>query len=1464
MGQTEDTLLDDLKNMKSVPPYLEDIWETVFEPLLVVDSQGIVLYASRSAARFFECSLNDLLENFSPIPEEGHFEVEARGIKKSGVVQQRQVAWGNFPAKALLVKPLGDDQESQRLAHELSLAKQKAREADERFRRYYLQAPPELERLIEAEDRATQAQARAERAESEASTATQAAEQAQAQAIQFKSEMDKAVMEAQQANERFRRLYERSGPAVEQLEGLESQLGEARNEASDLSQRLNHATRELGDRDQTIASLQAAVDEWESRAGSLVSPDLLEEAKQKINHLQSQLVSQMEQIQTVQQNEAAAWEQIGQLRAELHQAREQLEVLARQKDEGFSRERSALEHRTQEAARELAAAKQAGAELQQQLASLQNQMALLPAQEDLDRSLAEIAQLKLALQDAQHGSSAAVAETEHRFEDAQRQLAEARHRLQAYEAEAHAKVASLRSEAQARIQALEAELKDREADNQELRQQLDQNSLMGPPPDPGASSEEVETLKAEIARLQGELSGGGSQSLFSEMPSFFAEDDSQVQQLNQQLADAQRANQLLAQELDTARDQLEFSVPVSELEHFEKEITRLREELERPAGAEAGSEELEQLRRENQDLKEKLEAQPVAPAGPDPQQQAQLEQLEQENSDLKNQLEAQAQQPVAFAPDPEQEAQLAQLEQENADLRAQLETQAQQQVAFAPDPEQEAQLAQVEQENAELRAQLESQSSQLESQSTQLQTQAAQLESQAAQLEGQAAQLETQAVQPATEPSQEHQEELARLRAELEELHQRLEAQSETPALPTTEQFEELERLRVENAELKSKPSGGISADYLQEMNRLRQDNERLNGQVGHLEEELRVRDSGPDLSSDLQRLQLENTRLQDELIALNAQFGSGETETAPEDGESSARLANSERELRDALDQVNQFRNQALTAESEILNLDRQRQELEEQLAQTSESYEAELRTAQQELADLKTKMEESGEFDEKLRTVERRAALFEEKMLEFEDRARQAEQALRGAEEELEQLRQQPAQPAATAEPDRETARLAFEDNLTRLPNINILNRYLDMTSKQVATNEGSLAVLVIDLDKFRVANDTLGHKLGDELLRQVGQRLDAVVDRPDVLGRRGEDEFIVVVFVATPDNAAAAPSGHTPAANRARGLAGKIMNSLRQPFTIENQSIHLTASLGISLFPGDANTAQELIEHADSAMYNAKDNGRARTQFYTQEIHRYQEEKLRMTSELHQAIARNEFRLVYQPIVNLGRGRIEGLEALLRWQHPTRGLLEPQDFLEVAEDSALIISIGDWVVEEACKLIGQFRNKAFVSINVSPRQLMQASFTRRFMKSIERARIRPDRVVVEINEATGCLDNAKVREVLAELAGWSVGIGLDDFGTGSSSVRQLKETNVKFLKIDQSWTRGVPNDPQCSSIVKGAIGLASGLGTSSLAEGIEEASQLKALKSYGCLLGQGFYFSPPVDMHAVTALMKKTFKV
>ncbi|HIB68485.1 MAG TPA: diguanylate cyclase [Phycisphaerales bacterium] len=317
-------------------------------------------------------------------------------------------------------------------------------------------------------------------------------------------------------------------------------------------------------------------------------------------------------------------------------------------------------------------------------------------------------------------------------------------------------------------------------------------------------------------------------------------------------------------------------------------------------------------------------------------------------------------------------------------------------------------------------------------------------------------------------------------------------------------------------------------------------------------------------------------------------------------------------------------------------------------------------------------------------------------------------------------------------TLEGDRETKKLAYADQLTGLPNLNLTGQYLQVCFERSGRGEGALALILIDLDHFRRVNDALGQKSGDELLKQVGARLQRVVTEKDTaIARRGEDEFMVVAFMEN-----ARVDGEALLA-RVRGIAHNLLNELAKPFEVKDQKVQVTASLGVALYPGPARDRTELLEQSEHAMYKAKEAGRARVNFYTEEIHNIRERRKYLEQELRQAINMNQFGLLYQPIYDLSTSKAVGVEALLRWNHPTRGMLEPADFLEVAEDSGLIVQIGDLAVQEALSIAKQkFMKRKFLSLNLSFRQLIDSGFAQRFMKHLQMAGVPPHEVIVGKN--------------------------------------------------------------------------------------------------------------------------------
>lgn len=498
----------------------------------------------------------------------------------------------------------------------------------------------------------------------------------------------------------------------------------------------------------------------------------------------------------------------------------------------------------------------------------------------------------------------------------------------------------------------------------------------------------------------------------------------------------------------------------------------------------------------------------------------------------------------------------------------------------------------------------------------------------------------------------------------------------------------------------------------------------------------------------------------------------------------------------------------------------------------------------------------------------AEARVADLEQRNQELEARALQAEKAgeaylaeARRLEEagKAQELALKQALHEATVQA-HETRRLAFEDRLTALPNFNILQQFLDYTVGMVARGEGSAALLVLDMDRFRMVNQTMGHAAGDDLLCQLAERFKAHIRPSDVFGRRREDEFLVVVVQ---ENGEGVETDRAATAQIANSLATRLLGVLAEPLHTHGMTVNLSASLGITMFGAPGETSQQVLEQAYAALDRARELGRARLHFYSADLQERARKRVQMVPRLRQALEAQEFMLLYQPIVDLKAGKIAGLEAFLRWNDPQLGLLEPADFLWAAEESGAIVPIGEWVVQEACLLSAQYKD-IFVSINLSARQLMHADFPRRFMKAVERARAKPQKLVVEIAEDTSALDPDRIDAVLGELARWGVGVAIDDFGAGTSSLKRLQSAKPRFLKIDGGFVTGLPGDRQSWSITLAACQLAASLQMLSLAEGVEGAEQVACLRQIGCKLAQGRFFSPPVPAASLRELVKRTWKL
>jgi diguanylate cyclase (GGDEF)-like protein/PAS domain S-box-containing protein len=414
-----------------------------------------------------------------------------------------------------------------------------------------------------------------------------------------------------------------------------------------------------------------------------------------------------------------------------------------------------------------------------------------------------------------------------------------------------------------------------------------------------------------------------------------------------------------------------------------------------------------------------------------------------------------------------------------------------------------------------------------------------------------------------------------------------------------------------------------------------------------------------------------------------------------------------------------------------------------------------------------------------------------------------------------------------------------LATRDALTGLANRVLLADRAGQAILQAARSRGQIALLLIDIDRFKLVNESLGHPAGDALLRAVAERLAALLP-PDALSRLGGDDFALLQGIRTVEEAAA--------------LAQRILNVLARPFAVEGRTLNVGASIGISIYPGDARDSGELLRNADAAKYHAKESGRGTWRMYEASLHARSVERLRLENELHGALARGELFLHWQPVVR-GRRRVVGAEALVRWQHPERGLLLPGDFVPLAEECGLIRPIGEWTIERALSQAGAWHRaqpgRAWFALNVSAPELAQGEhYLGRIEQALAANGLPASCLELEVTERVLLANHEENTETLRRLGALGVRVAIDDFGTGYSSLAYLRHLPVHKLKIDRSFLRSIDTHAADEAIVRAVAALAKTLGMAVAAEGIESEAQLSRVLALGCEEWQGHYFSPPLD--------------
>jgi diguanylate cyclase (GGDEF)-like protein/PAS domain S-box-containing protein len=425
------------------------------------------------------------------------------------------------------------------------------------------------------------------------------------------------------------------------------------------------------------------------------------------------------------------------------------------------------------------------------------------------------------------------------------------------------------------------------------------------------------------------------------------------------------------------------------------------------------------------------------------------------------------------------------------------------------------------------------------------------------------------------------------------------------------------------------------------------------------------------------------------------------------------------------------------------------------------------------------------------------------------------------------------------------------ANHDALTGLANRNLLKDRLKQALALAHRYKRPFSLTFIDLDNFKLINDSLGHDIGDRLLKLAAGRLAACVQEGDTVARLGGDEFVLLV----------AEQEQEEGVYRAMQ---RVMAAMSQPFVIDEREFKITCSAGIASFPRDGEEADTLLRNAETAMYRAKDLGRNNFQLYSSDMNSDLGERLTLETDLWKAVVRNELVLYYQPKVELKSGRVIGMEALLRWNHPTRGMIPPEKFVPAAEASSLITEIGSWVIHEACANNKEWQDANLralpIAVNISARQLHDNDLVETIRTALQTTNLRPEHLEIELTESAVMMHPDDAINTMARLRGMDVRIALDDFGTGYSSLSHLKRLPVTGLKIDQSFVRDLAFDPDDAAIVRAIVAVAHELMLGVTAEGVENAEQAAFLRTHGCNEAQGYYFARPVPASEMRALLER----
>jgi len=531
---------------------------------------------------------------------------------------------------------------------------------------------------------------------------------------------------------------------------------------------------------------------------------------------------------------------------------------------------------------------------------------------------------------------------------------------------------------------------------------------------------------------------------------------------------------------------------------------------------------------------------------------------------------------------------------------------------------------------------------------------------------------------------------------------------------------------------------------------------------------------------------------------------------------------------------------------------LAREKQLLQERTSEVEQAG-AELNRLNKDVRRLEKLLKNAEELAQKGEKVEK----LERKLEGALRRAEEAEERLLEERRLLNEMRArvgkgQESQPSAAS---GESESPAFQDPLTGLPSRSILDRYLGFMLEQ-SSRHNRLSVLIrIDCDNFQKLNETYGTPFCDRLLRLLGERLSSVVRGTDVLGRLEEDEFVLFLSELSSQDEASVMTA---------AVVKRVYQRLRQPFVIDDEAVYLNLSMGVSVFPADARNGEEMFEHSAVALQQAKEKGKGRCQYYRTEFQDQHEARAQLDAQLTTGLEKEQFDMQYQPIFDLKSGQVIGLEALMRWNHPQHGVLNPDSFLKIAEDSGLIVVIGNWAMRHTLRQAAEWQRHGvagFVSINLSRRQLMQSELVPNLSSMLAEFGCVPDRILFEVPEVVTGPDNPQIRATLNELTRIGVKLAVDNFGTSSTSLKDLRQGPFTVIKVDRKFVRGLPGDEVNTGIVLSALHMGHHLGRISVAVGVEGEPERKWLEQIGCLYAQGNALSPPLPAEQVAEFVKRS---